>query len=202
MGKSSAKSPAMLNPHSGLRNENPRAVKPRDQIQDANNPYIPEFHFPDGTVCSHCGAVYHNQHWNRDDRKRDALLATGAANTVVCPGCKIIAERNPQGIVYLSGDYWQQHREDIINLIRNEETRGMNTNPLERIVDIREEDDGIIVETTNTKLAQHIGRAIEKAHKGTIDYRWPDGDHLLRVYWERNLEEVTSNGHGHSHKKH
>ena len=197
MGKSSGKSAMALNPHSGLRNENPHAVKPRDQIHDADNPYIPDFHFPDGTVCSQCGAVYNNQHWTRDDRRRDTLLAAGAANSIVCPGCKIIAERNPQGIVYLRGDYWPQHREDILNLIRNEEARGMQANPLERIIDIRDEDGCLVIETTNTKLAQHIGRAVEKAHKGTLDYRWPDGDHLLRAYWERGLDEVTSNNHGH-----
>jgi hypothetical protein len=191
MGKSTSKNHTASNPIMMKVTTDPRNVMARDQVQDANNPYTPEFHFPDDTVCSHCGAIYFNQHWNRDDKRRDLVMASGAANEIVCPGCTMVAERNPQGIVYISGDYWPQHREDILNLIRNEEGRGMATNPIERIIDIREEEDALIVETTNTKLAQHIGRALHKAHKGEVDYRWPDGDHLLRAYWERSAADTS-----------
>jgi hypothetical protein len=186
MGKSTAKSPEALNPHNSLRTENPRAVKPRGAIQDQNDPYIPEFHIPDGSVCVRCGAVYNNQHWNRDNQRAGLLVASGAANEVICPGCTIVEERNPQGILTLSGDYCAAHREELLNILRNEEQRGIQTNPLERIIDIREEKDALIVETTTEKLAQRMGRAIHSAHKGTLDYRWPDGDHLARIYWARD----------------
>jgi hypothetical protein len=191
MGKPGNKNPIATNPILMQKTTDPRNVMPRDQIQDFNNQYIPEFHYPDDTVCSRCQAVYRHQHWNRDDRRAETLLQSGA-ETVVCPGCKIIEERNPRGIITLSGDYWPQHRQDILNLVRNEEERGIHTNPLERIIDIREEGGNLIIETTNEKLAQKIARSIDKAHSGTLDYHWPDGNHLLRVYWERNLNKAAA----------
>lgn len=187
MGKSMSKNPTVSHPAMNPGVRDPRVVLPRDQVQDANNPYIPEAHLEDGSVCVGCGAVYHNQHWNLDERRRDLLVNTGAAKEVQCPACKIVQERNPQGIVTLSGDYWGQHRDEILNLVRNEESRASQVNPLERIIDIRDESDCLVIETTNVKLAQRIGRRVHSAHKGEVQYRWPDGDHLVRVYWERNL---------------
>ena len=109
------------------------------------------------------------------------------AHAVICPACKKIAEGYPEGIVTLRGDYWPQHEEEILNLIRNEERRAMAVNPLERIMDIRHEGDALVVETTNEKLAQRIGHRIDKTHSGHVEYKWSRDNHLLRVYWERSL---------------
>ena len=186
MGKHSTKNPMASNPIAMKVTQDPRNVMPRDQLHDDNNARNEGFNYPDGTVCTECGAIYNNQHWNLDEKLRNTLVASGTANEVICPACRIVAGRDPQGIVTLSGDYWQQHKDDIMNLIRNEEKRGMQDNPLERIMDIREDGDTLIVETTNEKLAQRIGRHIQKAHKGTVDYHWSDGNHLARIYWERS----------------
>jgi len=191
MGKPTNKNSMASNPAAMKVTTDPRNVLARDQLQDTNNQYIPEFHIEDDTVCSRCHAFYQNQHWNRDEGRAETMINAGA-NQIVCPGCKIIEERNPRGIVTLSGDYWPRHRDDILNLVRNEETRGMHTNPLERIIDVREEGDRLIIETTNEKLAQKIARSIDKAHNGSLDYHWPNGNHLVRVYWERSLEKMAA----------
>ena len=189
MGKSTSKNPMVNHPIANPGNPNPRIV-PRDGIDDFHDPYLPDGHPPDGTVCSQCGAVYHNQHWTLDSKKSNVLIAADTPNQVVCPACRKVADRNPHGIVTLRGDYWPQHREEILNLIRNEEQRGMEVNPLERIIDIREEDGNLIVETTNEKLAQRIGKRVHKAHSGNIDYKWPDGNRLARVDWDRSLNQA------------
>jgi len=164
-----------------------RNLRPRSMPNDLDDPYQPNGHYPDGTVCSSCGAVYHNQHWNLDQKRAEALTGAGA-NTVVCPGCRKIQSADPSGIVTLSGNYWLAHEEEILNLVRNEEGRGNGVNPLERIMDIRREGDTLIIETTKEKLAQRIGHRLHSAHKGTVDYRWSDTNHLVRVYWERTLD--------------
>src|SRR5437870_10570646 len=134
MGKSMTKNPAVAqrvpSGHGSPKSSNTRVVRPRDQAYDLDDPYIPDRHYPDDTVCSRCGAVVHNQHWTFDEERRNLLQSAGAVSEVICPGCKIVAERNPERVVTLHGDYWPQHRDDILNLIRNEERRGMNTNPL------------------------------------------------------------------------
>lgn len=164
-----------------------RTVHPRDHIQDFDDPDIPDRHYPDNTVCRVCHALYLQQRWTRDDTLA-ALAVEAGGKEVTCPGCRIVAERNPRGIVTLTGDYWPRHEDEILNLIRNEEARGVANNPIERIIDIRKEDDALIIQTTTERLAQKIARSIDKAHQGSLVYHWPDNDHLVRVDWERNLK--------------
>lgn len=186
MGKSFSKNPTVNAPATNPGVGSPATVLPRDQADDWDDPYVPDRHYPDGTVCTGCGAVYNSQHWNWDDRKRDLLVNSGAANEVVCPACRQIQGRDPQGVIYLRGDYWKQHRDDIMNLVHNEERRGTNVNPLERVMAVREENGALIIDTTTEKLAQRIGRAIHSAHKGEIEYKWGETNQLVRVYWERS----------------
>src|SRR5687768_3179241 len=172
MGKSTTKNPGAASARGEATRNNVHGALPRDNADVYENPYLPDEHYEDGTVCVGCGAVYSNQHWTVDEHKRDALIGTGLGNEILCPGCRKISGRDPQGIVTLRGDYWRQHREEIVNLIRNEEQRGTNTNPLERIIDIRDEDGCLIIETTNVKLAQRIGAHVDKAHNGKVEYKW------------------------------
>lgn len=50
---------------------------------------------------------------------------------------------------------------------------------------MREEAGCLVIKTAKEKLARHLGRAIHGAHKGALDYTWSNGDHLVRVDWER-----------------
>jgi len=177
----------VTNPVASPEIRSPEVVWPRDDVQEVADPYRPDRHGESGTVCSGCGAVYVNQHWSMDEAQRERIRSAAALHEVICPACKKIADGYPEGVVKLSGDYWPKHEEEILNLIRNEEQRAIGVNPLERIMDIRREEDALIVETTNERLAQRIGHRIEKAHNGHVEYKWSGGDHLLRVFWERSL---------------
>jgi NMD protein affecting ribosome stability and mRNA decay len=187
MGKSIRQNPMATNPVASPEIRNPDTVWPRDDIQQFRDPYRPDEHGAAGTVCSRCGAIYLHQHWSFDEAKRAQLEQSTAVHEVICPGCKKIADGYPEGIVTLRGDYWPQHEDEIMNLIRNEEQRAMGVNPLERIIDIRREGEELVVETTNEKLAQRIGHRIDKAHNGHVEYKWSGNNHLLRVYWQRTL---------------
>lgn len=183
MGKSASTKPTSNAARSTAHDT--RVATARNHIPEANDPYIPGGHYRDDTVCSECGAVYAKQRWSFNDERSELLVSAGVANSVICPGCRILEAHDPQGVVTLKGEYWPNHRDDILNLIRNEEQRGMGVNPLERIMDIREEGGCLIVETTTEKLAQRVGRSIGRAHKGHLNYHWSDGNQLVRVYWER-----------------
>jgi hypothetical protein len=45
--------------------------------------------------------------------------------------------------------------------------------------------DRLVVETTTEKLAQHLGRAVYRAYKGELDFRWSEMNKFVRVYWSR-----------------
>jgi hypothetical protein len=55
---------------------------------------------------------------------------------------------------------------------------------LERIIEINESPEGIIVTTTNEKMAQRIGRAVKSAYQGETSYHWSDPK-FLAVEWQR-----------------
>jgi hypothetical protein len=150
----------------------------------------------DGAVCSVCSARYHNHHWAlpaTSARNGSAGVKTNGAtgkappggHRVLCPACRKLEEKDPGGIVRLSGDYWPQHRDEILNLIRNEEKKAMGANPVERILQIDEQDGYLVVQTTHEKLAQRLGRAIHKACHGDVEYKWSDDTKLVRVEWRR-----------------
>lgn len=65
-------------------------------------------------------------------------------------------------------------------------TRARETNPLERIMEIRDGGESVEILTTDEKLAQRIGREIRKAYHGTVSYKWSEDANLVRVNWSRD----------------
>ena len=91
-----------------------------------------------------------------------------------CPACRKIADGFIGGVVTLRGSFVREHREEIRNLVRNEEKRAMAFNPLARIIILKEDESGFEVSTTAEKLAQRIGREVHKACSGTVEYKWSE----------------------------
>ena len=80
------------------------------------------------------------------------------------------------------------HKEQILHLIRNEETRAKKNNPLERIILIKDQGTTVEVQTTSDRFAQRIGMEIQRAYKGEVNYHWARDDKFIRVTWQRGEE--------------
>ena len=146
--------------------------------------YLPRGASRKASVCEVCRAVYMNKRWYSDGNVCTAIAKEPDTMTVVCPACLKIRDDFPGGIVTLKGSYVLPHKQGLLNLIRNEEDRARGTNPLERVMSIKENGYGsIVIFTTNERLAQRIGRAINKAFHGDITYRWSHENKLARVDW-------------------
>ena len=138
-------------------------------------------------VCEGCRAVYRNKRWYAGDAKTE--VAVSGAKAVVCPACLKMRDDFPGGIVTLKGGFVLAHKSDILRLVKNEEERARGFNPLERVMSIRENGHGgIVISTTNEKLAQRLGRAIKKAFHGLVAYGWSHDNKLVRVDWTREAE--------------
>lgn len=164
-------------------NENRNSMMKKKSIDTAKDPYLNKNEPADGSHCRKCGAVFQDKRWTLSDEARSKATPSGGA--VLCPACQKIREGYAEGYVTLSGDFLADHKEEIINLVRNKEERAMYVNPLSRIIDIRESDGNIEIRTTTAKLAQRIGQILEKAYKGTVDYKWSDDVKIARVAWSR-----------------
>jgi hypothetical protein len=130
------------------------------------------------TVCPVCGAVYHKGHWQWLD-------APSGAQEHKCPACLRIEDKVPAGYVNISGEFFQQHRDEIMGLIHNLENKEKTGHPLNRLMDITDTEDGIEITTTDMHLPRDIGVALEKAYEGALDYQYTDESNILRVQWSR-----------------
>jgi hypothetical protein len=140
------------------------------------------------SVCGGCRAVYMNKRWYIGSELDEQVSQLPDTATTVCPACLKIRDNFPGGIVTLKGDYVLEHKQDLMNLIRNEEERARGFNPLERVMSVRENGYGsIVISTTNEKLAQRLGRAIKRAFHGEVAYHWSHDNKLVRVDWVREM---------------
>ena len=153
----------------------------------STDPYLPRGASRKISVCEGCRAVYMNKRWYAEGDVDEIVLRNPEAAKVVCPACLKIRDNFPGGIVTLRGGYVLPHKQDLLNLIRNEEARARGFNPLERVMSVKENGFGsIVISTTNEKLAQRLGRAIKKAFHGDVAYQWSHDNKLARVEWVRD----------------
>ena len=157
----------------------------RGRVKTSQDPYLSETGLKEPAICAECQALYRNKRWYLDPAAVAELQAAGEYEAVTCPACQKIAERYAEGTVTLRGDYLWNHEDEIRNILRNEENKAMAKNPLQRIMRMQREGDDLVIETTEQKLAEHLGRALHKAHQGELKVSWTDDHSICRVTWER-----------------
>jgi hypothetical protein len=168
------------------KNVRRRAPRARRRGEPSADPYREQSPPRGPAQCSQCGARYRNKRWTlpppaapRPKRARLAPLS------VLCPACRKTHDHYANGIVTIQWPAGDAERHMILNLIHNQEAWGRQVNPLERIISIEATDRRLTVLTTNERLAQRIGRALERAFHGKATYDWSRGNKLLRVAWSR-----------------
>ncbi len=150
-----------------------------------DDPYLTRKSYKEPTLCPRCGLVYRRRRWQRIP-DFDPKLAVEQRK---CPACRKEEDHYVMGIVYITGDFFKQRRDQIFNMLRNEEAKGGTHSPLDRISNIIEEDDGVRVETTSENLAVHLGRMLYHSYGGSVEYKFSDEQKLARVYWNREKKE-------------
>ena len=127
----------------------------------------------------------HNKRWCFDSDLYENSVKDPTTTVSLCPADQKIRDDFPGGIVTVKGGFFIEHRNDLLNLVKNEEERAQGFNPLERVMYVRENGYGtILIATTNEKMAQRLGRAIKKAFHGEVTYNWSHDTKLVRVECE------------------
>jgi hypothetical protein len=165
-----------------------RAQRVRGRGRPSGDPYREEQPPRRPARCSQCGAIYRHKRWQLPDtvalsaRERNALLS------VLCPGCRKTRDHYANGVVTIRWPKQAAARRTILNLIKHQEEWGRRGNPLERVISLEAKRDRLTVLTTNERLAQRIGRALERAFHGKATYQWSRENKLLRVQWAQGTE--------------
>lgn len=148
------------------------------------DPYLPKEGPHDMALCKKCNAVYHNKRWAVNEGLQKKKEKNKQTLFVLCPACQKIRNKYAEGFVTLKGDYLKEHKQDILNLIKNEEERAMELNPLQKIIALKDRGNIIDITTTHEKLAQRIGKKVHKACQGELEIKWTK-DKITRVVWQR-----------------
>lgn len=161
----------------GLRNFTPIG---REQLfkELVHDSYKSGHKLREPTRCPDCGAVFRGGRWIWGEAPAQAQAAR-------CPACHRIHDHFPAGFVTLKGEFLQQHRDDILSLLRNHEMKEKAEHPLQRIMAIEDNAEGVTVTTTDTHLARDIAQALHNAYKGDLEFRYNKEDNLLRATWTR-----------------
>jgi hypothetical protein len=83
----------------------------------------------------------------------------------------------------LTGEFVAKHRDEILRLVRNEETRAKAEHPLSRLVNIKDQAQAVVITTTDPHLARRMGVALHHAHYDTLTFRYEKDEDLIRVNW-------------------
>jgi NMD protein affecting ribosome stability and mRNA decay len=138
-----------------------RRISGRAQQDPILDPYQHQQKLHEGTVCPQCGAVYHQGRWKWVARFE-------GVGEELCPACRRIKEEFPAGVVTLRGEFAREHKEEMVHLARHQEEAEKREHPLNRIMSIEEDAQGIVINTTDIHLPRRIGEAVKRAFHDEI----------------------------------
>ena len=165
-----------------VRAGTPYLVK-RESVQPANeaDPYRAATKPPEPSVCPKCHASFMGGRWTWTKP-----AANDDVGEMTCPACQRIQDKFPAGYVTLKGEYFKQHKDEIVALLQAVEKKEKAERPLQRIMGMDEKKDGTFeVTTTDSTLARGLGEALHEAHKGDLKVRYSRDENLVRAVWKR-----------------
>jgi NMD protein affecting ribosome stability and mRNA decay len=134
--------------------------------------------YPEPSICSGCGAVYHKGRWQWGKAKPDA-------HKHVCPACQRIHDRIPAGVIHISGEFFDEHRQEILSLVHNIEAREKTEHPLQRIMSIHSDEHGSEIALTDFHITHAIAEALTNSYQGTADTAFTEKNDVMRIHWTR-----------------
>jgi NMD protein affecting ribosome stability and mRNA decay len=150
----------------------------RLQLETVKDSYKAKGKLSEPTVCTDCGAVFQAGRWQWLAKPEDA-------HQTICPACPRVRDHFPAGYITLAGDFFNEHEQEILQLMHNRETQEKAQHPLQRIMAIEKTKEGTLVTTTDIHLARGIGEALHHAYQGELELHYNKDENLLRVGWSR-----------------
>ena len=83
------------------------------------------------------------------------------------------------------GEFFDQHRDEIIHLMHNEAEAAMEQHPLERIMSSDTSEGYVLISTTGIHLARRLGEALYHAYHGDLSVKYSSDEYRVRVTWSR-----------------
>jgi hypothetical protein len=131
--------------------------------------------------------VYEEKRWKKVDEVSPRLVDT--LKTAESPVTKMQNAKICDGVLHLTGTFIKDHKEEILNTMKNSGTLAQerdSMNIIERIENPSEEH--IIVYTLKNQLAVKLGKKVDQSFKGgKLDISWSKEDQPVEVKWHKDL---------------
>jgi NMD protein affecting ribosome stability and mRNA decay len=148
---------------------------------ELGGPYQRTEKYRSNTQCPKCSLLFHDGVW-----KRGAMAHGQELQWKLCPACLQIRDGQVGGIVQFSGAFADNHRQELLNRIRNVEKQTQEERPLERIMSLKQGRDGITVSATTEHLVARIGKSVQRDFGGELDLKYAPEDKFALVHWHRD----------------
>ena len=117
-------------------------------------------------ICQGCGSTFDGKTWSHAE---DGKAPKGRdVERTLCPSCRMEKEGSFAGVLHMAGPILRERREEVMSLLRLEESHRRRSNPLSRIVRVEENGDRWTVMTTSPHLAVHLGRHLKRKFGGKL----------------------------------
>ncbi len=138
--------------------------------------------YPAHTKCPKCELIFQDGVWKKGRPENTQWL-----HLQLCPACLQVRDGQVGGVIQFGGSFISNHRQDLLNRIRNLEKQTCEERPLERIIDIKEGRSEIFVSATTEHLIARIGKAVQRDFGGTLELRYAPEVKYATARWHRDL---------------
>lgn len=157
--------------HPGTKKDRPRGVISRGAGVGKRKGKVAE-----GVVCRTCGVVQSKGNWSWGSKPE------GQSKKVFCPACTRVRERYPAGTLTIPAEL-RGKGDEVARLVRNLEQGEREEHPLERVMEIVEEDGALVITTTGVHLARLAAHRLAKHFHRKPRIRYADSEDLVHVDW-------------------
>lgn len=144
--------------------------------EQRDDPYAERAKPREPSACPECGAIFHEGRWRWG-------TAPANAHAHLCPACRRVRDKFPAGVVLIGGDFDTAEKDEYLRIVEHEARAEAAEHPIERVMEVEEEDGSVVVTTTSVHLARRIGEALQHAHRGRLDFHYNEGEHFIRVHF-------------------
>jgi len=132
----------------------------------------------ESTMCKICGAVFINGRWTWNE-------VSNGVRKVLCPACRRISDKLLAGIIQIKGEFCKNHRNEVLNLVKNVEKLEKTERPMERIINVREVKAHTLITTTGIHIARRVGEVLSRSYACDLSFQYGDGEKSIRVFCNR-----------------
>lgn len=134
--------------------------------------------------CTGCHAIEVAGRWRWSAACDEAPgLSCVISRAVLCPACRRCREHEAAGTVLLEMTPSSQSEACLREIVHAESRRMVEDDPMQRVIDIQRQENGLLVTTTTIELARAIGEAVQRTMRGHLEMHYQKPARELRVRW-------------------